>query len=156
MRYGVATDHAGFSLKQPVIDRLAALGHEVRDLGGDGIPGDDYPDFSRAVGEALIAGGIDRAVLMCGSGVGASVAACKMPGVRAALCHDNWSAHHGVEDDDMNVLCIGARVVGIELALDLVGSFEHAHFNHASRNERRLARMREMENRYSKPGGGPS
>jgi ribose 5-phosphate isomerase B len=147
VRFGVAADHAGFPLKAPVIAHLRTLGHTVTDLGGVGTPGDDYPDFAEAVGAALRAGSIERAVLICGSGVGASVAASKIPGVRAAVCHDSWSAHQGVEDDDMNVLCLGARVVGAELAIELTTSFANARFSHAERHERRLSKLRAIEQR---------
>ncbi|MEX1103273.1 MAG: RpiB/LacA/LacB family sugar-phosphate isomerase [Dehalococcoidia bacterium] len=151
MRFGVAADHAGFPLKAPAIAQLQELGHEALDLGGDGTPGDDYPDFSQAVGEAVSGGVVDRAVLICGSGVGASVAATKIPGVRAAICHDTWSARQGVEDDDMNVLCLGARAVGPELALELVRTFAGAAFSHAERHERRLGKVHAIEQHYSRP-----
>lgn len=150
MRYGVAADHGGFALKGAAIVRLQSLGHEVADLGGEGIPGDDYPDFARAVGDAIRAGIVDRAVLICGSGVGASVAATKLPGVRAAVCHDTYSARQGVEDDDMNVLCLGARVVGPELALELITVFQSASFSQAERHKRRLAKVAEIERTYSR------
>ncbi len=150
MRFGVAADHAGFPLKGPAQAQLEALGHEVLDLGGDGTPGDDYPDFSKAIGEAVRSSSVDRAVLICGSGVGASIAASKIPGVRAAICHDTWSAHQGVEDDDMNVLCLGARAVGPELALEIVRTFAGAAFSHAERHERRLAKVRAIEHQYSR------
>jgi ribose 5-phosphate isomerase B len=150
VRYGIAADHGGFALKGAAIEKLQSLGHEAVDLGGEGTPGDDYPDFARAVGEAIRADKIDRAVLICGSGVGASVAATKIPGVRAAVCHDTYSARQGVEHDDMNVLCLGARVVGRELALELVTAFQSASFSHAERHERRLAKVAEIERTYSR------
>jgi ribose 5-phosphate isomerase B len=148
MRFAVAADHAGFPLKGPAIDLLKSLGHAVADLGGSGTAGDDYPDFARAAGEAIAAGKADGAVVICGSGVGASIAATKIPGVRAAVCHDAWSAHQGVEHDDMNVLCLGAAVVGRELALELISGFATATFSGAERHLRRLAKVSDIERHY--------
>lgn len=150
MRYGVAADHAGFPFKQHIINQLQALGHDVGDYGGEGDPDDDYPDFARALGEAVASGEIQRGVLVCGSGVGASVAASKIPGVRAAICHDNYSAHQGVEHDDMNVLTLGSRVIGPELALELVRTFERARFTRGERHVRRLAKVHDIEQHYQK------
>ena len=157
MRYGVAADHAGFPLKAPALRELAALGHSVVDLGGDGMDGDDYPDFAIAVGEAIGSGTIDRGVIICGSGVGVSVAASKIPGIRAAICHDSYSAHQGVEHDNMNVLCLGSRIIGSELALELVRAFAGAEFTNEERHNRRLRKVDAIENRYTKlaqPSGG--
>src|SRR5687767_1071314 len=126
MRLAVAADHGGADLKADLLRRLAAIdgATELIDLGGDGSdPGDDYPDFSRAVGDAIQSGRAERGVLVCGSGVGAAIAATKMRGVRASVCHDPYSARQGVEHDDMNVLCLGARVIGIELAVECARAF---------------------------------
>ena len=161
MRYGVAADHAGFPLKAPALRELSALGHSVVDLGGDGTDGDDYPDFAIAIGEAIRGGVIDRGVIICGSGVGVSVAASKIPGVRAAICHDSYSAHQGVEHDDMNVLCLGSRIIGAELALELVRSFAQATFTNEERHMRRLRKVDAIETAHfdhtrklSQPSGG--
>lgn len=147
MRIAVATDHAGFPLKQVVLDELRRLGHEAIDLGTHSTEPVDYPDFAEALGQAIIEGRADRGVLLCGSGVGASVAANKMRGVRAAVCHDTYSAHQGVEHDDMNVLTIGARVIGAELALELVRAFAAARFSGEERHRRRLDKVLAMEKR---------
>lgn len=130
------------------MDQLKSMGHAVTDLGGSGADGDDYPDFARAAGEAIADGTVDRAVVICGSGVGASIAATKIPGVRAAVCHDAWSAHQGVEHDDMNILCLGAEVVGRELALELISGFASATYSGAERHVRRLAKVSEIERHY--------
>lgn len=149
MRFAVAADHAGFPLKGPIISSLEALGHEVTDMGGPGTdPEDDYPDFARAAGEAIRNGTVDRAIVICGSGVGASIASTKIPGVRAAVCHDTWSAHQGVEHDDMNALCLGAEVVGRELALELTRTFAAARFSGVERHVRRLAKVHQIERYY--------
>jgi ribose 5-phosphate isomerase B len=146
MKIAVAGDHAGFHLKQLLILELAHEGHEILDLGAhEEIPSDDYPDFARAIGEALNSGRAERGILVCGSGVGASVAANKFPGIRSGLCHDTYSAHQGVEDDDMNVLTLGARVIGPALATELVTTFLRARFSGAERHERRLAKVRALE-----------
>jgi ribose 5-phosphate isomerase B len=146
MRVAVASDHAGFELKELVRAQLAAAGHTVLDLGTDSpTKPDDYPDFARAIGEAIVTGKADRGVLVCGSGVGASVAANKIPGIRAGLCHDHYSAHQGVEHDDMNVLVLGARVIGIEPAKELVAAFLAAEFTGEERHARRLKKVNEIE-----------
>ncbi len=150
MRIAVATDHAGFPLKQPIIDELRRLGHEVLDLGTDSEAPVDYPDYAEAAGDAVRSGRAQRAVLICGSGVGASVAANKMPGIRAAVCHDTYSAHQGVEHDDMNVLTLGARVIGPALALELVDAFVRAEFSGAERHVRRLKKVLAIEARFAK------
>jgi ribose 5-phosphate isomerase B len=149
MRVAVAADHAGFPLKGPVSDTLRQLGHDVLDLGGDGTdPQDDYPVYSKAVALAVASGQADRAVLICGSGVGASVAANKMRGVRAALIHDTYSAHQGVEHDDINVLCLGARVIQPDLAIEIVRLYIQAQFTGEERHARRLAEIQQMEQEF--------
>ena len=144
MRVAAAFDHRGVKLRAAVFEALA--GHEVVDLGTDtDAVRIDYPDKAREVGEAMTSGDAERAVLVCGSGVGASVAACKVAGIRAAICHDAYSAHQGVEHDDMNVLCLGSEVVGPSLAADLVRTFLNATFNGGERYVRRLKMIEEME-----------
>ncbi|HEX5478283.1 MAG TPA: ribose 5-phosphate isomerase B [Dehalococcoidia bacterium] len=150
MRVAVATDHAGFPLKAPIIEELRSLGHDVVDLGTDSTEPVDYPDYAEAAGEAVRSGRAERAVLICGSGVGASVAANKVEGVRAAVCHDTYSAHQGVEHDDMNVLTLGARVIGPALAIELVDAFVRAKFSGEERHVRRLSKVRAIEARYMK------
>jgi RpiB/LacA/LacB family sugar-phosphate isomerase len=146
MRIALAADHAGAELKDELLARLAPLGHELIDLGGDGSdPDDDYPDYSRALGLAILEGRAERGILVCGSGVGASIAASKIPGIRAGLCHDTYSAGQGVEHDDMNVLAVGARVVGIETAVSCAESFLAAKFSGAPRHLRRVAKVRAIE-----------
>ena len=146
MKIALGTDHAGFPLKQTVTDAITAAGHEVVDCGADAIiPDDDYPDFAERVAKAVICGDAERGVLLCGSGVGASVAANKFRGIRAALCHDTFSARQGVEDDAMNVLTLGARVVGPSLATELVGAFLRATFSGAERHARRLSKVMRFE-----------
>src|ERR1051326_4982634 len=130
MRIVIGSDHAGFDLKTSIITYLGELGHQVTDVGTThGTTPVDYPDYAEAVGVAVREGRADRGVIICGSGVGASVAANKLPGIRAGLCHDTYSAHQGVEHDDMNVLVIGARIIGIELAKELTGAFLKAEFS---------------------------
>jgi ribose 5-phosphate isomerase B len=146
MRIALASDHAGVELKTELLTRLAPLGHELIDLGGDGSdPQDDYPDFSRALGLAILEGRADRGILICGSGVGASIAASKLPGIRAGLCHDTYSAGQGVEHDDMNVLALGARVIGVETAVSCATSFLAARFSGAPRHVRRVGKIRAIE-----------
>ena len=146
MRVAVAFDHRGVKLRERVLEVLGELGHEAVDLGTDAPePRIDYPDKAREVGNALATGAADRAILVCGSGVGASVAACKLPNVRAAVCHDVYSAHQGVEHDDMNVLCLGSEVVGAELAADLVRAYLRAEFDGGERYVRRLEKVEAME-----------
>jgi ribose 5-phosphate isomerase B len=154
MRFAVAADHAGFPLKDRVIGVLRDLGHEVRDLGTNSPDQpDDYPDFAASVAGALREGTADRAVLICGSGVGASIAANKAPGIRAAVCHDTYSAHQGVEHDDMNVLCIGSRVVGEALTAELVRAFAGAAFSGEERHVRRLRKILAIEQQFMHQGG---
>lgn len=146
MIVAIGTDHAGFALKATVVEAIVALGHEVIDCGALRIdPDDDYPDFAAAVSRAIQDARADRGVLLCGSGVGASVAANKFDGVRSALCHDTFSARQGVEDDSMNVLALGARVIGPALAVELVGAFLRAEFSGAERHRRRLAKVEGFE-----------
>ncbi len=148
MRIAVGSDHGGFPLKLPIAEELARLGHEVVDCGAHVFePADDYPDFAEAVALAVQRGDSDRGVLICGSGVGASIAANKFAGVRAAICHDTYSAHQGVEHDDMNLLCLGARIVGSELAPELVRPFAAATFSNEERHRRRLAKVLSSEAR---------
>jgi ribose 5-phosphate isomerase B len=146
MRVAMAADHAGADLKAELLTRLAPLGHELIDLGGDGSdPDDDYPDFSRALALAIRDGRADRGILVCGSGVGASIAASKVPGIRAGLCHDTYSAGQGVAHDDMNILALGARVIGIETAVSCAESFLAARFSGEPRHVRRLGKIRAIE-----------
>jgi len=145
MKIALGSDHAGFELKEDVASALRAAGHEVLDLGTDSRAPVDYPDYAEAVGRAVVEKRAERGVLVCGSGVGASVAANKLPGVRAAVCHDGYSAHQGVEHDDMNVLVLGGRVVGRSLALDLVRIFVAASFSGEERHARRLAKVAALE-----------
>ncbi len=146
MIVAIGCDHAGFSLKATVIGALQGAGHEVLDCGAAReIPGDDYPDYAARVAQAVRRGKAERGVLICGSGVGASVAANKFVGIRAALCHDTFSAHQGVEDDSMNVLCLGARVVGPAICEELVRAFVNARFSGAERHERRLRKVLSFE-----------
>jgi ribose 5-phosphate isomerase B len=146
MRVAVAFDHRGVKLRETIFQVLRELGHETVDLGTDAPePRIDYPDKAREIGEAILGGDAERGVLVCGSGVGASVAASKLPGIRAAICHDTYSAHQGVEHDDMNVLCLGSEVVGPELSRELVRAFLHAEFDGGERYVRRLLKIKEME-----------
>ncbi len=146
MRIGLASDHGGFELKQELAKTIAAAGHELVDLGAHTYDAaDDYPDFAAALARAVAAGEVERGVLICGSGVGASVAANKIHGVRAAICHDTYSAHQGVEHDDMNVLVLGGRVVGIEVAHELVRAFLGAKFTGEPRHVRRLNKVKTLD-----------
>lgn len=145
MKLAVGCDHAGFPLKATVVATLRELGHAVEDLGTHSTEAVDYPDYARAVAVAVVSGRCERGIVICGSGVGASVAASKVPGVRAAMCHDTFSARQGVEDDDMNVLSIGARVIGSALAAEVVGAFVRAKFSGAERHARRLGKVKAIE-----------
>jgi ribose 5-phosphate isomerase B len=146
MRVAVAFDHRGVKLRPSVLEEVEAAGHETVDFGTDAPePKIDYPDKAREVGEAIQSGGADRGVLVCGSGVGASIAASKLRGIRAATCHDTYSAHQGVEHDDMNVLSLGARVIGVELAKEIVTAFVNARFSGLERYVRRLGKIAQME-----------
>jgi ribose 5-phosphate isomerase B len=148
VKVAVAFDHRGVHLRDAVFEALAE--HELVDLGTDtDAVRIDYPDKAREIGEAILAGDAERGVFVCGSGVGASVAACKLPGIRAAICHDVYSAHQGVEHDDMNVLCLGSEVVGPELAADLTRGFLQARFDGGERYVRRLEKIEEMEREFT-------
>ena len=148
MKLALGADHAGFPLKEEIRGYLERLGHEVIDLGAYNTEPSDYPDFADTVGRTLIAGRAERGILICGSGVGVNVAANKMPGIRACMCHDTYSAHQGVEHDDMNVLVLGARIIGPALAFDVVSSFLNAHFQkHEERFVRRLNKVKAIEAR---------
>ncbi len=148
MRVVLGSDHAGFEMKQNILGHVKALGHQVQDVGTDSTSPVDYPDFAEAVGMAIIKGEADRGILICGSGVGASVAVNKVPGIRAAVCHDCYSAHQGVEHDNMNVLVLGSRVIAAELAHDLVWLFLGAEFSGEERHQRRLAKLQKLENKF--------
>ncbi|HKR60519.1 MAG TPA: ribose 5-phosphate isomerase B [Pyrinomonadaceae bacterium] len=145
-RIAVAADHAGYPLNERVIEELRGAGHEIVDFGThEGGTPDDYPDYARQIGQAVQEGNADIGILICGSGVGAAVAANKLRGIRAALCGDTYSAHQSREHDDCNVLCLGARVVGAELAMDIVRTFVAARFTGEERHRRRLLKIKEME-----------
>lgn len=147
MKVGIATDHGGFGLKEELIAKLRATGHEVTDFGAHSLtPGDDYPDFVVPLAEAVVAGEVERGVAICGSGVGATVCANKVKGVRAALIHDHFSARQGVEDDHMNVLCMGGRTIGPEVAWDLIQTYLAAQYSQAERHLRRLSKVAALEN----------
>ena len=151
MKVAVASDHGGYSLKARVVEELRQTGNEALDLGPNSeIPGDDYPDYAKAVSQAVLDGRADRAVLICGSGAGACVAANKFKGIRAATCHDSFSARQCVEDDNVNVLCLGARVVGTELAAELVRDYVNAKFSGAERHRRRLGKVAAFEEEFGK------
>ncbi len=143
MRVAVGVDHRGFAIKDELIDLLAAAGHEVLDLGTDSAASVDYPDFAAAVGQAIVDGEAARGIVVCGSGVGACVAANKIAGVRAAICHDTYSAHQGVEHDDMNLLCLGSEIVGMSLIAEIVPAFLDAEF--AGSEERYVRRLRKVQ-----------
>lgn len=147
MRIAVGSDHAGFPLKATIVDELRRLGHEIVDKGTFDEAPVDYPDFAEAVGLSIMSGEAERGVVLCGSGVGASVAANKLVGIRAAVCHDTYSAHQGVEHDDMNVLTLGARIIGSELAIELVRAFAGARFSGEARHQRRLDKINAIEAR---------
>ena len=149
MRITIGSDHAGFELKALLRDYLQQLGHQVNDVGTSGTAPVDYPDFAEAVALSLLHDEADRGILICGSGVGASVAANKIPGIRAGLAHDSYSAHQGVEHDDMNVLVLGSRVIGVELAKDLCTTFLNARFTGEERHQRRLKKVLSLEQRYA-------
>ena len=148
MKIVIGSDHAGFRLKNAMGDAIRALGHSVLDIGAFNENPSDYPDFAEAVGRAILEGKAERGVLVCGSGVGVSVAANKMIGIRAAVCHDTYSAHQGVEHDQMNVLVLGSRVIGEKLAEDLVKAYLGAQFTDEERHKRRLAKVAAMEQKY--------
>jgi len=150
MKVAVAFDHRGVKLRERVLEEIVRAGHEPIDLGTDAPePKIDYPDKARDVGEAILSGTAERGVLVCGSGAGASIAACKLDGIRASTCHDTYSAHQAVEHDDMNVLCIGSEVVGAEVAGELVRAFLGARFDGGERYVRRLEKVEEMEKEHA-------
>ena len=151
MRVGIATDHGGFALKGDLVIRLQAAGHEVVDFGAHTlVPTDDYPDFVIPLARAVTAGQVDRGVAVCGSGVGASVCANKIPGIRAGLIEDHFSARQGVEDDDMNIICMGGRTVGPMVAWDLVETFLASQFSNGGRHLRRLSKVTSLEENNKK------
>lgn len=146
MHIGIAADHGAFALKQQLERSLETAGYQVTDFGAHELTStDDYPDFVIPLARAVAAGEVERGIALCGSGIGASIAANKVPGIRAGLVHDVFSAHQGVEDDDMNVFCLGGKVIGSALAWELVEAFLSAHFSHAARHERRLAKVNALE-----------
>ncbi len=149
MRITIGSDHAGFELKQALIDYLRLAGHQLKDLGTNSTAPVDYPDFAEAVALSLLRGECERGILICGSGVGAAIAANKIPGIRAGQCQDTYSAHQGVEHDDVNVLVLGARVIGVELAKELCTAFLRAKFTAEERHQRRLAKTLSIEQRYA-------
>jgi len=146
MKIGVATDHGGFPLKLALVEKLRGAGHQVVDFGARALDSaDDYPDFVIPLARAVASGEVERGVVMCGSGVGASICANKVAGVRAALVAEHFSAHQGVEDDDMNVICLGGRTIGLEAAWELVEAFLAAQFSGAERHRRRLSKVAALE-----------
>lgn len=151
MRISIAGDHAGFDLKDHIKQFLTAEGHHVQDLGAyDSTQPDDYPDFAEALAKSILEGAADKGILLCGSGVGASVAANKIPGIRAGLCHDTYSAHQGVEHDNMNMLVLGGRVIGAAMAEELVNAYVAAKFSSEARHVRRLAKVQAIEEKYAR------
>ncbi len=150
MKVALGSDHGGFQLKTKLVGFLREKGHEVLDVGIYSPEASDYPDAARAVSEAILKGEAERGILVCGSGVGASVASNKFPGIRASLCHDTFSAHQGVEDDDMNVICLGERVIGTELAKEIVMTFLSARFSGEERFRRRLEKVKQIEKEFMK------
>ena len=157
MKIAIAADHAGFPLKEEVREHIRGLGHDIVDLGAFNTEASDYPDFAAAVGKELMAGRVERGVLICGSGVGVCVAANKMPGIRAGMCHDTYSAHQGVEHDDMNVIVLGARVIGSALAFEVVTAFVGAKFiSNEERFTRRFKKVLAIEAKYQCGDGSSS
>jgi ribose 5-phosphate isomerase B len=153
MLIAIAADHAGFRLKALIVEFLKGLGYDLVDLGTQSEAPVDYPDYARAVAEEILSQRVKRAILICGSGVGACAAANKFPGIRAAICHDTFSAHQGVEDDNLNILCLGARVVGPELAKEIVRVWLSAVFSGAERHRRRLTKIDQIEKEFMKGRG---
>ncbi len=150
MKLVIGADHGGFSLKKDVVAYARSLKHTVIDIGSHSSDPSDYPDIALAVAETIIHKKAKRGILICGSGVGACIAANKFPGIRASVCHDTFSARQGVEDDDMNVLCLGARVIGPQLASEIIRAFLNARFSHAARHKRRLNKVLAIEKSFSK------
>ncbi len=153
MRVAIGSDHAGFRYKQILADGLRDAGHEVLDLGTDSPRSVDYPDYARSVAEAVASGTAERGILVCGSAVGVSVVANKVRGIRAGVCHDTYSAHQAVEHDDINVLCLGERVIGIEVAREVTETFMRARFSEEERHRRRLEKLLDVERRYMTDAG---
>jgi ribose 5-phosphate isomerase B len=149
MRVALGSDHAGYELKCELAIYMKELGHEVLDMGTHTTDAVDYPDFAEAVSNEVVGGGADRGLLICGSGVGASIAANKIPGIRAGTCHDTYSAHQGVEHDDMNILVVGARIIGVEVAKEITRAFLAAEFSKEERHRRRLGKVMAIEKRYT-------
>jgi len=147
-RVAVGADHAGYRYKEVLADHLRGLGHDVIDLGTDGPQSVDYPDYARAVAETVARGEVDRGLLVCGSAVGVCIVANKVPGVRAGICHETYSARQAVEHDDMNILCLGERVIGIEVAREVTTAFMNARFSNEERHRRRLEKLRTVERDY--------
>lgn len=150
MRVVIGSDHAGFEMKQIILAHVRAMGHEVMDVGANDSSPVDYPDYAEAVGMAVIKKEADRGIMICGSGVGATIAVNKIPGIRASVCHDCYSAHQGVEHDNMNILVLGARIIGIQLAQDLVWMFLGAEFTAEERHLRRLEKLQKLESKFTK------
>jgi ribose 5-phosphate isomerase B len=150
MKVAISSDHAGFPLKQLLLPELEADGHEVIDLGTDSKEPVDYPDFALRVALLVAKHDVERGIFVCGSGVGGCVVVNKIPGIRSGLCHDTYSAHQGVEHDNMNLLCLGSRVIGIELAIELCRTFLNAEFSNEERHKRRLGKLHDIEKRYCK------
>jgi len=155
MRIAIGTDHAGWPYKEALIEDLEASGHEVTDLGTHGPDSVDYPDFARPVAESVARGETDRGILLCGSAVGVSLVANKIPGIRAGVCHDTYSAHQCVEHDDVNVLCLGARVIGIEVAREVTATFVAARFSDEARHRKRLDKLLAVERQYMRASDRP-
>ena len=150
MRIAIAADHAGFEMKRELAEVLRRQGHDVLDLGTASTAASDYPDWAQSVADALTGGRAERGILVCGSGAGVSIAANKIPGIRAAVCHDTYTAHQAVEHDDMNVLCIGARIIGAALAQEIATSFLGASFSGEERHQRRLNKILAIEKHFSR------
>lgn len=148
MRIAFGSDHAGFDLKTSLMPIAAQIGHEIIDVGAFDTSPSDYPDFAEAVGRAVIDGQADRGILICGSGIGASVSANKVPGIRAGVCHDTYSAHQGVEHDNMNVLVLGGRIIGVELAKEIVRTYLAAVYSGEERHRRRVAKIAALEEKF--------
>jgi ribose 5-phosphate isomerase B len=151
MKIAIASDHAGFRLKQQLLPILEADGHEIVDLGTDSEEPVDYPDYALRAALLVANRDVERGIFICGSGVGGCVVVNKIPGIRSGLCHDTYSAHQGVEHDNMNLLCLGSRVVGKELAIELCRAFLNAEFSNEERHKRRLGKLRDIEERFCKP-----
>ena len=156
MRIALSADHAGYLLKQELAAKLAQQGHDVLDLGTHSTAPVDYPDSAEAVALALHEGQAERGIIVCGSGAGVSIAASKFPGIRAAVCHDTYTAHQAVEHDDLNVLCLGARVIGGALALEISEAFLEARFSGEERHQRRLNKVNAIERRFARPSSPSS